>query len=336
MPIVEIRHLIRSTVCGALNLSSAFPRRVASNPIRVSTIISTLKSRRFHNSSFSFKNPDHFPSQEDSGPSSTEIEYELRHHSRKGSLWSPEEIDILKTFGSEGRSFRDIVNDLPERTVMSIEAALGKTRKIMANEAIKLNGGIPILPEKHKKSTSKRWTVEEDTRLMDAVKRLGYDWNRIAEDVVDGKRLGRSGLACKRRWDITMEDTRVTGRWNLSEVNRLHDALCKLAKSRGESSETAGSLFSDLDLSSIDWNKVSDLVETRSDVQCRSHVYKSILSKKIGFWSEDEIEKLVSGIKKYGLDWKKLEGIVGTRSAYQIKQKYYWSSRYLRAKLGTE
>ena len=47
---------------------------------------------------------------------------------------------------------------------------------------------------------------------------------------------------------------------------------------------------------------------------------------KRGHWTQDEHERFIEAINKYGKDWKKIMQVVGTRSSNQIRshaQKYF-------------
>ncbi|KAF9356739.1 Myblike DNAbinding domain-containing protein [Mortierella sp. AD094] len=244
--------------------------------------------------------------------------------------WTNEEEELMARLLNEGKSVVDCVNHFPHRTICSIETRMSKIRKRLK--------GSDELPSKHKPSNVKRWTIKEDTRLRDAIDRHGKDWTAIAEEVIDGKRMGRSATACERRYQLISDDVLRFGVWDKDEDSRLDIAIWTQVSNltdRDPDGKIPKNLYLDEDLTKVDWREVSESVRTRTDSQCRSHVYKTLSNKNVGPWTTDETDRLVDGIKVYGLKWKLLAEEVKTRSAFQVKQKYYLA-RGLKRQLGAE
>lgn len=107
----------------------------------------------------------------------------------------------------------------------------------------------------HPKSKMGTWTLDEDQRLVEAVKKLGKYWIKVSEVV------GRSSDDCRDRWrNVTcVKDTRQSGKWTKEEEMRLtslmKDQLNRLGK--------------EIDCEGL-WTAVSEeMGGTRSRQQCR-------------------------------------------------------------------
>jgi hypothetical protein len=69
------------------------------------------------------------------------------------------------------------------------------------------------------------WTVEEDTKLTEAVKELGKDWVAVAALVP-----GRNNIQCRHRWvEVLDPDIKRRG-WTVEEDAKLTDAVEKRGK----------------------------------------------------------------------------------------------------------
>ncbi|KAF9111708.1 Myblike DNAbinding domain-containing protein [Mortierella sp. AM989] len=246
-------------------------------------------------------------------------------------LWTEKDDKKIMALIKERKSLDVFINNFPNRSVDSIAVRVSRLRK--RHKDVKEE-----LPSKHPPSTVKPWTVEEDAWLMDGVNRLGSDWTKIADEFKDGRRLGRAATSCRRRWEILLRTDKLrVGLWDTDESDRLLCAIRKQVPSRsGKKPQVMdNNFYVDLDLSNVNWKIVSEEVETRTDAQCRSHVYKTLRSKNSGQWTKDETDRLVKAIKKHRLNWAALADEVMTRSAFQVKQKYYLS-RGLKRELAME
>ncbi|KAF9170728.1 Cyclin-D-binding Myb-like transcription factor 1 [Mortierella sp. AD011] len=304
MALVELRRLLQPAIGRSF-------MRLGCSPLRSTCNRAVLPATTFVHKRFYF--PSFFTPTEDKTSS----------EDKEPLPWTKDEEEQLEGFLKAGKSIVEFVNHFPDRTINSIETRMSDIRKR------RKRSNVEELPSEHKPSTAKSWTIQEDERLIEAVNRLGYNWGAIAEEVIDGKRMGRSSTACERRYRIICLDENLKfGIWEYDEGERLNQAIWKQVAERincDPNEEIPRGLYSEDNLTKINWKKVSESVGTRTDYQCRSHVFKSLLNKKTGFWTEDETERLVDGIKEFGLKWKMLAEVVETRSAFQVKQKYYLS-----------
>ncbi|KAG0015014.1 hypothetical protein BGZ80_010097 [Entomortierella chlamydospora] len=258
MVLLELRRLLHPTIGGSFV-------RLAGSPLRSTCNRAVLPATIFVHKRF------YFPSEDKALP-----------ENKEPKLWTKEEKEQLEGFLKAGKSIIEFVNHFPDRTINSIETRMSDIRKRLKKS------NDEELPSEHKPSTAKSWTIQEDERLIEAINRHGYNWNAIAEEVIDGKRMGRSSTACERRYRIICLDENLKfGVWEYDEGERLNQAV---------------------------WRQVA--VHTNRDPNGQI---------PRGFWTEDETDRLVVGIKEFGLKWKKLAEVVETRSAFQVKQKYYLS-----------
>jgi S-ribosylhomocysteine lyase LuxS involved in autoinducer biosynthesis len=105
-----------------------------------------------------------------------------------------------------------------------------------------------------------KWTPEEDSNLIEAVKKHDKDWVSVAAMVP-----GRTDKQCRRRWVDTLDPGKNTGKWTSEEDAKLTEATKKHGKN---------------------WVTVAAMVPGRRDNQCRrrwldalNHVNKKNLGK---------------------------------------------------------
>lgn len=111
----------------------------------------------------------------------------------------------------------------------------------------------------HADGRAGQWTLSEDKKLRQQVKRLGRSWELV------GKELGRAGADCKDRWvnhimwdEDEKGQTRHTGTWTPEEEEKLKEAVKELERQHGGTSLVGLRL----------WKQVADKVGTRSRQQC--------------------------------------------------------------------
>ena len=109
----------------------------------------------------------------------------------------------------------------------------------------------------NQKKLRKNWTLQEDNKLLSAVKKHGTEnWKIIAYEVGNG----RNRSQCSQRWKRDLNPEINHQKWTKPE----EEFLIKLIQIFGEKS----------------WVKISKEIGNRTDVQCRFH-YKNILKNTI-------------------------------------------------------
>jgi hypothetical protein len=124
----------------------------------------------------------------------------------------------------------------------------------------------------YNKWTEGPWKPEEDAMLMDAVKRLGEDWVRVAARVP-----GRTNDQCSSRWckhlDPNVDRTTArTGKWTLAEDDKLTEGVREFGEQ---------------------WIRVAAMVPGRTNLQCRfrwvTHLAPTIHRKTVyNKWTAEE------------------------------------------------
>jgi hypothetical protein len=168
----------------------------------------------------------------------------------------------------------------------------------------------------------RRWTVEEDSQLTDAVAEYGRDWVPVATHVP-----GRTQIQCRQRWIETLDPklNRKRGRWTAEEDEKLIEGMRKYSR---------------------DWIKIAALVSSRTNNQCfhrwndfvdpskwqysppRARVIR-VTPPASGPWTVQEEKNLVSAIATHGKqgpdgrrDWIRISECVQTRDTGQCRNKY--------------
>ena len=152
-----------------------------------------------------------------------------------------------------------------------------KTRQFLVELAPQLPGRGVLSVTRHlmklypaERYDNERWTKEDDVKLAKLVAQKGMSWTKLAVE------MGQSPEIVRLRYKdyVSLGETRVRGRWKQGELDRLREAIReKLVEAgREEGVDRKGreevSGF-------IDWNAVSERVETRSRLQCRARYVKS-------------------------------------------------------------
>ncbi|TFK41278.1 hypothetical protein BDQ12DRAFT_704016 [Crucibulum laeve] len=95
----------------------------------------------------------------------------------KKSAWTAEEDKLLiDLFAKLGAKWSNIARQIPGRT----DDACSKRYREALDPSLKKD----------------EWTIEEDTKLLEAYARLGGKWGQISQE------FGRSGLGCRNRWRL--------------------------------------------------------------------------------------------------------------------------------------
>jgi hypothetical protein len=148
----------------------------------------------------------------------------------------------------------------------------------------------------------RKWTVEEDAKLIDAVKKCGKDWLAVAALVP-----GRKNRMCRQRWadNLDPDALRTMGQWTAEEDAMLYEGMQKHWK---------------------DYVAVAALVPGRNNKDCRhrwADKFEPKKNRKMGKWTAKEDAKLKKAVKKYhGKDWVAVAALVPGRSNVQCRERW--------------
>jgi S-ribosylhomocysteine lyase LuxS involved in autoinducer biosynthesis len=143
------------------------------------------------------------------------------------------------------------------------------------------------------------WTLEEHTKLTEAVKKHGKIWVAVATMVP-----GRTGKQCRNRWTQCLDSAGKTGgQWNGEENTKLTEAVKKHGKK---------------------WVAVAAMIPGRTDQQCRNRWTQSLDSagKTAGQWKPGEDAKLLDAVKKHGKKWVAVAEMVPGRTDKQCRNRW--------------
>jgi uncharacterized FlgJ-related protein len=204
----------------------------------------------------------------------------LSNGNKKGEWTSSEDAKLTDAVNKYGKDWVAVAKLVPGRTH-------GQCRSRWVDTLNPSNG------------KNGKWTLEEDTKLTEVVKKYGKDWVAVAK-VVPGRTRGQ----CRRRWVNTLDIFNGTkGKWTPAEDTKLTEVVKKYGK---------------------DWVAVSKLVPGRTNEQCR-HRWVGALNVpngKKGKWTPAEDAKLTEVVKKYGKDWVAAAKLVPGRTPKQCRNRW--------------
>jgi hypothetical protein len=145
-----------------------------------------------------------------------------------------------------------------------------------------------------------RWTLEEDEKLTDAVKKHGSSWVAVAAKIPR-----RRDTHCRRRWVNYLSSTpyRV---WKPEEDAKLIEAVTTLG---------------------TDWVAVAAMVPSRTNLQCRQrwlhYLEQKTTARNEGTWTPEEDAMLTEAVWKHGINnWIAVAAMLPGRVTKQCR--YRW------------
>lgn len=151
-----------------------------------------------------------------------------------------------------------------------------------------------------------KWTVEEDKRLLAAVRECGKGkWGKVASVIKT-----KNPKQCMHRFRNKLENTK-RGKWSLDEDARLVTAVERFGLKK--------------------WCKVSEAVLTRNDAQCRER-YLNVLSPDVckAKWTYDEDMELDRLVKRYGEgNWSLISSQLSGRTDAQCRRRHLQLSKLI-------
>lgn len=264
----------------------------------------------------------------------------------------PGEIDIAKSVAEEEGA-------PPLRTVYF---QLNRAEKVKRRESNRDENAVQRSRLVRIFSRKRLWSPEEDALLEQLVKKnSGIQppklWTKVSSEVIDGSKLLRSPVACRRRWEWLHDSpSNCGGPWARDEERRLQRAISKQLEGKYQvavdvligkpatTENTIGQWRADLQqlsgqaglpilklgshrLKQLNWTAIAEKVKTRGEPACRDHFYNMYHNAVRGKWSREELRRLKEGLERFGRDPWRIAEHVGTRSPTQVAKTISNSSK---------
>lgn len=193
----------------------------------------------------------------------------------------------------EDTKLKFVAEALQERDWVEISRRLGTNRSPFAC----LARYRQVISPPPRKAT---WGKSEDDALKEAVHNIGLGrWQEVALCVG-----GRTSQQCLHRWrKLTEPSSKRKGRWSIDEVEALKRAVASAGRN---------------------WAKVAEMVDGRSEVQCREKWVNTLDSSvRKDTWTSQEDEKLKKAVEMHGLGkWSQVAKCVGGRTDNQCWRRW--------------
>ena len=155
--------------------------------------------------------------------------------------------------------------------------------------------------KKPKNLKTSLFTQQEDEILLKAVEELQDSWHEVADRLPP-----HDAAKCKARWleikPAHLEETphrKDSTRWQ-----RIEDLRIVQSKQRVDNEQSAGIVYDSL---TAFWSRVALGVPGRTAAQCQARYNESLDPQVMkGQWTQDEIDKLKDGVRKFGQSWCKI------------------------------
>lgn len=258
----------------------------------------------------------------------------------------PEEVDIAKSLaGGEGA--------LPLRSVYwkLVKSQRAGRREIDKSDesVLRFQWNADAVPRKGK------WTLEEDELLENLVKQHIHIpepalWSSVAGASIGDAILLRNKTACRQRWRVLhLPPSSQSGRWTKEEERRLQEAIWVQLEGKyqvvvdvliGKPATTENPLGKwrpelqqlpdqaglpilkqgSRRLRMMNWMATQEVVNSRSETECRHHFYNVYHNANRKQWSKEEFARFQEGVTMFGKDIWKIAEHVGTRGPLQVSK----------------
>ncbi|KAJ5070560.1 snRNA-activating protein complex subunit 4 [Anaeramoeba ignava] len=171
--------------------------------------------------------------------------------------WTQEEDELLiRLYNKFPKRWTKIAEFIPNRNAQQCLHRYGKRIS-------------PTIKKKQK------WTFEEDSKLVLAMKIYGKNWALITKHLP-----GRSDLQCRERFTLVLNPTIKKGKWEMKELELFIEGVKKYHPPN--------------------WSKISTIVKSRSNKDCRSKwVHMEAHPEKFPIQIISQLSEFSENIKKF-------------------------------------
>jgi len=189
----------------------------------------------------------------------------------------------------------------PARIRLSVDWDVYRGRRVNGSKTLLSPTVLSSIPDTKTARCAIQWTPEEDVALVEAVRKYGKVWMRVAAHVVT-----RNNVQCSQRWNKTMRPGVVRGKWSPNEDAELMDALVEFAED-----------------DEVDWRHVASKVKGRSAKQCKERFQLKLdPALKRDEWTVEEDALLLVGFEQCNGRWTAIAKSLPGRREDAVKIRF--------------
>ena len=189
----------------------------------------------------------------------------------------------------------------PARIRLSVDWDVYRGRRVNGSKTLLSPTVLSSIPDTKTARCAILWTPEEDVALVEAVRKYGKVWMRVAAHVVT-----RNNVQCSQRWNKTMRPGLVRGKWSPNGDNELMNALAEFAEDQ-----------------EVDWRHVASKVKGRNAKQCKERFQLKLdPALKRDEWTAEEDALLLVMFEKCNGRWSAIAKSLPARREDAVKIRF--------------
>ena len=189
----------------------------------------------------------------------------------------------------------------PARKRVSVDWDVYQGRRVNGSKTQLPPAVLSRIPDTKTARRAIKWTPEEDAALLEAVRKYGEVWTRVAADVAT-----RTNVQCSQRWNKTLRPGLVRGKWSAEEDAALISALAEFA-----------------DDDEVDWRHVASKVNGRNAKQCKERFQLKLdPALKRDEWTAEEDALLLASFEKCNGRWTAIAKSLPGRREDAVKIRF--------------
>ncbi|KAG9302575.1 hypothetical protein G9A89_007279 [Geosiphon pyriformis] len=248
---------------------------------------------------------------------------------------------------------------IPANPIPSFTDSSKKNDSVISLEIKNLIADQRIIGKAPRVRAFQRWTVEENTALIEARRQNGLSWKIIAEKYFPERTIGALRFQyCKlKKQKLVNSESFYNGavKWTPREDIELRSAVEKYGTSKiSWKAILSTGIFPEKNVAQLkyryynillcpkhgkwtkaedeilkilvkkfgnQWRKVSHFLERPAHNIYRHYITSLASGIKRGPWTDEENQNLIKGLQEYGKDWEKIKRLVPGRHLIKIKKR---------------